>query len=207
MRPGPGRRAGFWQVCLIGSLAFHAALLLALGPAAPRIGSGSLAHSAKAMTVRALLLTTAPAPAPDLAPPAEVAPDEPAAPAAASAKALIPLLPTAGNADEAGYLPRRELDEPPKMLLHVNLFWPDDAPDRGYYKEVISLFINEAGVVQKVRFDGSALPESLQRVVRDAFMQAHFSPGRVKGFEVKSWIRMEVEFDTDAQAGNEPASH
>ena len=215
---GRGHRSGFWPAWLLASLALHAALLLAFGPAPHRFGDGQAPlRASQSMTVRTLVLRSASTLSASKSPGPAAAP-LPLHEAETSTLLQAPQLPpvtskvaeqaktSGGKGDEAGYLPRRELDEPPKLLLHVNLLWPDNAPAAGSYKSVISVFIDEAGVVQRVRMDGPELPESLQAVVRDAFLQAHFSPGRVKGFEVKSWLRMEVEFDTDAGAASRSES-
>jgi hypothetical protein len=84
----------------------------------------------------------------------------------------------------------------------VDLPWPADGPPAGRFNEVISLFIDEAGVVQRVRLDGPGLPDSLQAVAQDAFLHARFSPGLLAGQPVRSWIRLEVEFDAPSTAAS-----
>ncbi|MDY0744332.1 hypothetical protein SNE35_07435 [Paucibacter sp. R3-3] len=102
--------------------------------------------------------------------------------------------------DDSLYLPRRQLDQAPRALSPIDLPWPEDGPPAGHFAERVSLFIDEAGSVQRVRIDGPGLPQSLQAVVQDAFLRARFSPGLLAGQPVRSWIRLEVVFDAAATA-------
>ncbi len=100
--------------------------------------------------------------------------------------------------DEQSYLPRPRLTVPPALQGSVLLSWPPhDAPPAGRYAGVLSLFIDEFGVVQRVRVEDGELPASLQEQARAVFLGAQFSPGQLQGQVVKSRIRVEVSFEAD----------
>lgn len=103
---------------------------------------------------------------------------------------------SSGQADADGddqYLPRRALDKAPAALAAIDLPYPSEAP-LGTYRAVLTLFIDRAGVVQRVRGEGQSLPPSLEDAARQAFLAAHFEPGRKDGQAVRSRIRVEVEY-------------
>jgi hypothetical protein len=101
--------------------------------------------------------------------------------------------------DEAGYIPRPRLSVVPVMQHSVVLQWPPEWAAEGLYSEVLSLFIDEYGIVQRVRVDGNGLPELFQHQARQAFLGVRFSPGQLNGRDVKSLIRIEVSFEARPQ--------
>lgn len=122
---------------------------------------------------------------------------------------------SSGQADADGddqYLPRRTLDKAPAALAAIDLPYPSEAP-LGTYRAVLTLFIDRAGVVQRVRGEGQSLPPSLEDAARQAFLAAHFEPGRKDGQAVRSRIRVEVEYiaeplvqrSASADSGVDPA--
>ncbi len=205
-----------WRVCLLASLVLHAALLL-MGPVSAQLRPGAGPTQPRTMVVRQLILRTpAEAPEPEVMPALPGAggqqqavpqPDLPVAAIAPPAPAAKDEAPDATEKDDAVYLPRRQLDQPPRPMASVDLFWPDDGPPAGHFVEVVSLFIDEAGVVQRVRIDGPGLPDSLQAVAREAFLRARFTPGLLAGQPVRSWIRLEVEFDATTTVANRGLRH
>jgi hypothetical protein len=125
-------------------------------------------------------------------------------PAAAAELSPLPTLPAAAagagevGADE-GYIPRPRLSVVPVMQHSVVLQWPPEWAAEGLYSEVLSLFIDEFGIVQRVRVDGNGLPELFQQQARQAFLGVRFSPGQLNGRDVKSLIRIEVSFEARSQ--------
>jgi hypothetical protein len=119
--------------------------------------------------------------------------------AAAHAEPLIP--PDAFPAETAqtdngdNYLPRPLLTAAPRPSAPVILPFPQAIGTPGRYATILALFIDEGGVVRRVRIDGPALPKPLEDAARDTFLQTHFRPGEVQGQQVKSLIRIEVVFD------------
>ena len=83
----------------------------------------------------------------------------------------------------------------------IELAWPegDDAPPAGRYEEVVSLFIDEEGLVRRVRIEGHGLPARLQDEVVSAFSAARFTPGRLADRPVKARLKVAVSFDADAR--------
>jgi hypothetical protein len=123
-------------------------------------------------------------------------------PAAAAELSALPTLPAAAAGevgDDEGYIPRPRLSVVPVMQHSVVLQWPPEWAAEGQYSEVLSLFIDEFGVVQRVRVDGNGLPEPFQQQARQAFLGARFSPGQLNGRDVKSLIRIEVSFEARPQ--------
>ncbi|MDC8785496.1 hypothetical protein [Roseateles koreensis] len=99
-----------------------------------------------------------------------------------------------------GYVPRPKLTQPPVMRESPMLPWPDGWTADGHYREILALYIDEKGVVQRVRVEGEGLPPAFQDLARKTFMGVQFVPGQLTGRDVKSLIRVEVNFDEDPHA-------
>ncbi|TDP62785.1 hypothetical protein [Roseateles toxinivorans] len=109
---------------------------------------------------------------------------------------------TEAGADDI-YLPRSRLSVPPLLRSQVALLWPEGAETQGgHFRAVLALFIDELGVVQRVRVEGNGLPPALEAVARESFLGASFVPGELQGQAVKSLIRVEVRFDAERPAGS-----
>ncbi len=119
-----------------------------------------------------------------------VATPEPQPPAQAEAAA-------ARDPDEEVYVPRSRLSVPPVAREQIRVDFPASFQERGDYTVVLSLFIDEAGVVRRVRVDSVGVPVELQDAASLAFLHARYSPGQVDGQPVKSLIRIAVGFEDD----------
>lgn len=117
---------------------------------------------------------------------------------------------SAGAGDQASgseYVPRPQLSTAPRPSTPVVVPFPAEVTSPGRYAAILALFIDETGVVRRVRVDGPSLPKPMEDAARDSFLQAHFSPGEVDGRQVKSLIRVEVVFDnTPIEAMAQPQS-
>lgn len=120
----------------------------------------------------------------------------------------------AGTAAQAGdpdaeYLPSRLLTRGPAPQQSIDLFYPELAPT-GHFRAVLTLFIDDQGVVQRVRVDAaqdSGLPAALEEATRQTFLRSAFVPGELDGRPVRSQLRIEVEFTTEpADTGTHTAS-
>lgn len=100
--------------------------------------------------------------------------------------------------EESGYIPRPRLTLPPVIQAPVLLAWPEMDLE-GSHSAKVSLFIDEQGIVRRVRIDTDGLPPAFQDTVRLAFLGARFFPGQLEGQDVKSRIRVEVTFDGEVQ--------
>jgi len=113
----------------------------------------------------------------------------------------------AGEAPGDGYVPRPLLSIAPQPEIPVVIPAPssDSGTGRliGRYSGVLALYIDEQGHVRRIEAEPPALPESMERAARAAFLGARFSPGQMDGRAVKSRIRVEVVFDDElAQAAS-----
>lgn len=100
--------------------------------------------------------------------------------------------------NDDGYVPRPKLSVVPVAQQPLVLEWPaEGAPPAGRYHGVVSLYIDEQGVIQHIRFDDDGLPESLREQARSALATLRYSPGKVKDQIVKSRIRLELNFEAD----------
>ena len=120
-------------------------------------------------------------------PPADASAEPP------SDAAWTELLPPAAESD--GYVTRQHLSRTPQAESVVPLDYPSFDGDEGFYVAVLSLFIDEAGVVQRIRIEDPGLPEPLEGAARRAFLGVRFRPGEIDGRSVRSVIRVEVCFD------------
>lgn len=91
----------------------------------------------------------------------------------------------------------------PRPSSRVIVPFPKEITSIGRHTAILALFIDETGLVRRVRVDGPSLPKPMEEAARDAFLQAHFSPGEIDGRRVKSLIRIEVVFDNSPIAAAE----
>lgn len=103
--------------------------------------------------------------------------------------------------EPAIYVPRALLSVGPVARTPVLLQWPLNWPVRRSYNAILKLYLDEQGRVERVEPDGDAvLPEPLFETARQAFMATDFSPGQLNGQAVKSWMRIEVNFESEKVA-------
>jgi hypothetical protein len=202
------------SVCIIAAhvVVMHAAALTLMVSSSP-VQTASQAPQGKGTSVMRARLRPGSAP-PSLAistrveaaAPTDLAIDEtPARPETIEPTALGAEQPPLANAesvspataDDQGdnYIPRPQLSAAPKPSVPVVVPFPPAVTTPGRYAAILALFIDETGVVRRVRVDGPSLPKPMEDAARDSFLQAHFSPGEVDGRQVKSLIRVEVVFD------------
>lgn len=144
---------------------------------------------------------SAPTPRPEATETASAA--EPAATVAPAPAAVLPpaesllglSLPGIASEDDL-YFARGQLSVAPAPVDAVMIDYPVFAGDAGRYVAELSLFIDEAGRVVRVRVDSAGLPPALEDAARRAFQRARFRPGEAaeRGV-VKSRIRVEVTFE------------
>ncbi|MDO9001896.1 MAG: hypothetical protein Q7V20_00435 [Aquabacterium sp.] len=220
------------SVCVIAAhvVVMHAAALTLMVSSSPVQTVQPSAKSAGSGVVHARLSPRATSPHAQLRIPSDEAPPIPAAPANAEspplplpADAIEPIVPVTedqplvqaeGDSSptavaDAGdqYLPRPLLSTPPRSSTPVIVPFPEQIKEPGRYTTILALFIDETGVVRRVRIDGPSLPKPLEDAARDSFLQAHFRPGEVQGQQVKSLIRVEVVFDnTPIESTGQPQS-
>lgn len=209
-------------MCMTGSVVLHLGLLSispASVPGSAGMGAGAgvdrtasvQVRTAPASTATTLAASTPPSGVTTQPTASEAAPASvPASPAAAPALTAVAdgldpeqLPPTgAGPADAAdqAYWPRSLLTRPPTPQQSIDLFYPAQAPS-GRFRAVLTLFIDEQGVVQRVRIDeadDSGLPPVLEDAARQTFLRSSFTPGEINGRPIRSQLRIEVEYATES---------
>lgn len=133
-------------------------------------------------------------PMPEVSPPADPLPQED--PSTASAPVgTDPLESTGSNNPSDDYLPRSLLTIAPRPSSTVIVPFPEQIKTPGRYTTILALFIDENGVVRRVRVEGPPLPQPMEEAVTKTFLEAPFRPGERQGQAVKSLIRIEVVFD------------
>jgi hypothetical protein len=110
-----------------------------------------------------------------------------------------------GEIGSDDYLPRSALTVLPRVRSEVLLDYPSGAP-AGRFRAKVTLFVDEAGAVRRVRFQplDAEFPSVFQDEVRQRFSAATISPGEVDGRPVKAQHILVVDFD--AGAGEDEAS-
>jgi len=199
----------------VAVIALHAALLSipvrsARPPAPPlaaavlQVRSLEIAPADSATTRHALASGDGP-PSPGEPVAAAAAPAQGPPARAAAADGSPPLPPVGlvkpGGDSDADYYPRAALSLAPTPVDAVVIEYPPIANDSGHHVSQLSLFIDEAGHVTRLRVDGPDLPPALEQAARTAFTAARFRAGMLDGHAVKSHIRIEVEFDSRPPAG------
>ncbi len=201
-------RAPWW--CLAGAALAHLALL-ASGAQALDDWKRELLQARPADAPAALKVRVVAEPAAVTAVPVEEPPSladtnpvpapAPVPPEPAPAPSPPPQVPVV---EPPVYVPRALLSVGPVARTPVLLQWPPNWPVRRSYTAILRLYLDEQGKVERVEPDGdAALPEALFETARQAFMATDFSPGQLNGQAVRSWVRIEVNFES-GKAGAPP---
>lgn len=218
-------RSTLLAVCVTGSVALHLGLALGLPPAETAAGTTTAAHRPRQPVVTAvqvhgsphppasvLTVPTVPAPAVRRLP----APTNPVAvawpdldhlpPTSAGTPASSPARTDglqAATDHDGDYLPRDQLTRGPVPQQSIDLVYPDLAPV-GQFRTVLTLFIDDQGVVRRVRFDEAdetGLPPVLEEAARQAFLRSSFTPGELDGRPIRSRLRIEVAYTAETAPG------
>jgi hypothetical protein len=214
--------------CIAIVVAMHGALLLL--PMRPAVASAPASAGHAALHVRQVEQRPAPAESmrADNRRPEPTVADDAEAPAAASRTLQEPIAPPSRDATEPltpsvpmpivevptllglslpgmaseddQFVMRALLSTPPTPLAPVVIEYPPlDGASQRYVGE-LTLFIDEAGVVVRVRAEGEPLPPVLEEAARSAFLSVRFRPGEMTDHgAVKSRIRVEVVFEGSAR--------
>jgi len=102
------------------------------------------------------------------------------------------------------YVPREFLSVAPAHLSAIEVPFPDSVTGELKIDVQLALFIDESGVVQRVRVESTGLPPALEDAAAAAFRQARFTPGQVDGQAVRSLIKVAVTFESQAVKGSNP---
>lgn len=189
------------QACVVLSLGLHLSLLPLLNPpslkgggfgsgAAKRVTHVSLVAPRQAEAAATERLSTA-RPQPGEAPAREGVrhPEGEAAPPLAAPAQLE-------EAGDGTYLPRTALTRAPRPRDVILVPYPVFDGDEGHYSARVSVFIDEAGMVQRLQIPPQALPAALEAAVRETFMAARFQPGELDGRPARTRLEIEVSFDS-----------
>ena len=204
-RPAPQRSTGGMRyalpVCAAISVAAHVMVLtLRVPPEPPRASTAAASGSPRVMQARLRPQASpaqAPMPAPAVPLDAAPAPDASAA-RAAPAPVATPTPPSTPGASQSAasgskastrpgrddYIARPFLSVGPAARTPVVLVAPPGTNGTARHVGVLSLFIDEQGVVKRIVADQPSLPPAYEEAAREAFMAARFSPGEVDGVQV-----------------------
>ena len=215
-----GRRQAF-GVCVFVALAVHVLVLYLLGHQRPSIPHGIVAPGAPFQTrivaAKSLPKTESVAVVPVtqnamISQPlashnAELDSNTPAQQdAGGSAHAVSEALNSTaagGRYDQFDYVPREFLSLAPAPLSAIEVPFPDSVTGEVKIDVQLALFIDESGVVQRVRVEGAGLPPVFEDAAAAAFRQARFTPGQVDGQVVRSLIKVAVTFESQAVKGSD----
>lgn len=107
------------------------------------------------------------------------------------------------HAIEFPYWSREDVDQGPVPLTPVTIPYPEGVAVDVVLRGVMTLFIDEHGVVRRVQARDSTLPPAMLQVARDAFLQARFQPALRQQAPARVQIDIEVQFDPpEAPPGN-----
>ncbi len=216
-----GMRSAVLAACVGGSVVLHAGLILCGTSPVPTTASGgatSATSIGRPAGVQVRLSEIRPPPVPR--PQARAVTGWAAQPAAAPAQTrmlpaeldrleptgagpvatpAIPAIATSAADPDAAYLPRSQLTQAPVPQQSIDLLYPELAP-AGRFRAVLTLFIDDRGVVQRVRIDeadDSGLPPVLEDAARQTFLHSPFTPGELDGRPIRSRLRIEIEYATE----------
>ncbi|MDB5753339.1 MAG: TonB protein [Ramlibacter sp.] len=200
-----GRGRAFWPVLTLVLLG-HGAVLTLLQAAPPPIQRGLAVAPPRVFQVRPLqvkqkdqaVAIAAPAPASEPLPAATTAPGPAAPPVTSPPRPFAPAVAAPPPEPDPPYIPRSQLTAGPVPLTLVDVPFPDGVKGVVDLKVQATLFIDEQGLVRRVRVDTPDVQPVFEQVIRDTFSRAHFKPGEIQAVAVRSQVRVEVEFNTDS---------
>lgn len=96
------------------------------------------------------------------------------------------------------YLAANLLSERPVPHENVVVTYPESSDERGVFKVVLTLFVNELGTIDRIAVDDPELPAPFANAAMDAFSRVTFSPGLIADRAVKSRVRIEIIFDNES---------
>lgn len=105
------------------------------------------------------------------------------------------------GAEHDDYVPRPLLSIPPVAQMPVLIAVPLGETELVRRTGILSLFIDDEGLVQHITANAPFLPSAFEQAARDAFMAVRFTPGQIDGQAVKSRVRVEVVFDNTPLTG------
>ena len=138
---------------------------------------------------------------------ARMAPGQQREPVAEPVPALVPMLEPALRASAFSAADRVVPELPP-----VQAFYPSaaltirpvalsepllDDGDAVFGEQVLTLWIDDQGVVVEVAVERSDLPADRRRAVADAFRSVRFAPGELNGKKVGAVVRIAVSYDDE----------
>lgn len=97
-----------------------------------------------------------------------------------------------------------ELDAHPRSLESVDPALPAEADAVASGKIRLLLFIDAEGHVRRVLVESSDLRPVFAEAAAEAFRRTRFSPGKVGGQAVASWMRVEVSYGYQRIASDQP---
>lgn len=200
--------------CLVGSVAAHAALVLAFALAHAHGGQGALPGPSHALQVRLALPHAATPPPASRVLPAAPRPSaaEPAsqAPAAPTSTASLPIVPAPAPAPDLKkpryYLPS-ELTERPRLAAEANPDMSLSVPDVPAQDVELRLLINRDGTVDEVVIDRADTDQRIKDAVAQAFSHLTFVPGKLHDMMVNSQVRIQVRLDAAVDVVSSVAVH
>lgn len=114
-----------------------------------------------------------------------------------------PSVVTQGAPHEAPFWRRHEVDHGPIPLHPVVIPYPEGVQVVQAVRGVITLYIDEHGVVRRVEPKDQTLAPAMVQAARDAFLQARFQPALRQQAPARVQIDIEVQFDPpEAHPGN-----
>lgn len=127
--------------------------------------------------------------------------DAPTGPQAQQSNALSFSTPEIG-----GYLPSDALDQRPQMIEEL----PVDPPELRHLRQggtlVMTLLIDESGLVIRALLERTDLPQAFVDATRQGMSLVRFTPGIKDGRPVKSQLRLEVRYRSLDALEPEPGS-
>lgn len=110
---------------------------------------------------------------------------------------------TQGAHHEAPFWRRTEVDQGPIPLQPVVIPYPEGVQVAQAVRGIITLYIDEHGVVRRVEPKDRTLAPAMVHAARDAFLQARFQPALRQQAPARVQIDIEVQFDPpEAPPGN-----
>ena len=102
------------------------------------------------------------------------------------------------------YVIGSQLSQRPVALGTIDVPYPDIGPEGSEVRVVLTLYINERGIVDRVQVEDSDVPAPLADAARRTFLLATFTPGRVHDQAVRSQVQVEVSFSAVPSGADAP---
>lgn len=99
------------------------------------------------------------------------------------------------------YKSQKEVGEP-AHVLHIDMWQPDEPIKNNDGVIILKIYVGENGNADFIEYEENNMPDSFSENVVNSFLNANYTPGYFDGRPVKSWLKVEIRYDSLQKSEN-----